>query len=75
MPDFDSVRRWRAQQEQETAARHDGRGAGLMSAAQLERFVQHYERLTRHALRVLPAQADALLVLDAAHAVASLQLR
>ncbi|GAC1633442.1 MAG: kinase [Nevskia sp.] len=75
VPDFDSVRRWRWQQECETAAAHGpGPARGLMSQPQLDRFLQHYERLTRHALQQLPAQAEALLVLDRDHAVTSLRL-
>ena len=39
--------------------RHAGPDApGLMSAAELARFVQHYERLTRHILVEMPARAD-----------------
>jgi len=30
----------------------------------LRRFLMHYERLSRHALRALPARADIRLVLD-----------
>jgi len=36
-----------------------------MSRAQLDRFVQHYERLTRHMLRTMPAIAGRTVVLDA----------
>lgn len=35
-----------------------------MSRAQLERFVQYYERVSRQALRTLPALADRVVVLD-----------
>lgn len=62
-PGFDIVPRWRWQQEQALRAR-DASRAG-MSRAQVERFVQHYERVSRQALRTLPASADAVLVLDA----------
>jgi D-glycerate 3-kinase len=36
-----------------------------MSPAVLRRFLLHYERLSRHALRTLPAIADVLVALDA----------
>lgn len=75
VPGFDCVRHWRWQQERETAALHGKAGGqGLMSQDQLEVFIQHYERLTRHALRVLPECADALLTLDRDHAVFSSRL-
>lgn len=63
-PDFASVYRWRGLQERklrEKAGRHADK---VMSEAQLQRFISHFERLTRHALRTLPERADWLLVLD-----------
>ena len=36
-----------------------------MGRAQVERFVQHYERVSRQALRTLPAIADVAIGLDA----------
>lgn len=75
VPDFDCVRRWRWQQEQETARQAGGSGAGLQSRQQIERFISHYQRLSLHALQVMPARADALLSLDARHRVSDLQLR
>lgn len=65
VPDFNSVRRWRWQQEQELAARQPGHA--IMTEDSLDRFLQHFERLTRHALRTLPEQADWLVVLNARH--------
>ena len=35
-----------------------------LTRAQLERFVQYYERVSRQALRTLPALADRVVVLD-----------
>lgn len=75
VPDFDCVLRWRWQQEQETARQAGGSGAGLQSRQQIERFISHYQRLSLHALQVMPARADALLGLDAEHRVIALQLR
>ncbi|MDX1496781.1 MAG: hypothetical protein R3352_04445 [Salinisphaeraceae bacterium] len=74
IPGFEQVAQWRGQQEDETKAQA-GHGKGLMSTAQLHRFIQHYERLTRHALNVLPQQADACLELDSQHGVADIYYR
>ncbi|MEN8720152.1 MAG: hypothetical protein ABF296_07820, partial [Oceanococcaceae bacterium] len=63
---WEQVRTWRAAQERETAARHP-QGTAVMGAPALERFLAHYERLTRHALAVMPARADMRLRLDTAH--------
>lgn len=71
VPAWEAVPRWREAQEQ--VLRQQGRGG--MSAAAVARFVAHYERLTRHMLRTLPARADLLLALDEDHAIASVQGR
>lgn len=67
VPGWEQVRRWRAQQERETASRNGGRSAYLDDDAR-ERFLAHYQRLTQHALAVLPGAADAVIGLDDAHA-------
>jgi D-glycerate 3-kinase len=59
-PGFDVVRGWRAEQEHKLWARA---GAG-MSDAELGRFVQHYERLTRWILEEMPARADWVVPLN-----------
>ncbi len=62
-PGFEAVPGWRLQQEQALQAA-EPRRAG-MDAARLARFVQHYERVSRHALQTLPDLADATVPLDA----------
>ena len=61
-PDFAVIPRWRWQQEQHMQAAQPDRSS--MSRAQLERFVQYYERVSRQALRTLPALADRVIALD-----------
>lgn len=60
-PGFDVVLDWR--REQEAAL-----GPRAMGEAALARFVQHYERLTRHILAEMPARADLVIELDRARA-------
>lgn len=73
-PDFAIVRRWRG--EQEEALRQAGSGGGrVMDGASLDRFVQHYERLTRHILSEMPARADLVLRLDEARRVTGASAR
>ena len=62
-PGFDIVPRWRWQQEQSLQAEQPDRHA--MTRAQVERFVQFFERTSRQALRTLPGIADAVAPLDA----------
>ena len=66
-PGFEVVQGWRTQQEHGLAQRTQqaGRdGAHIMSDAGVAAFIQHYERLTRHILREMPARADLTLRLD-----------
>jgi D-glycerate 3-kinase len=60
-PDYAIVTRWRDQQERVLRARAAPRA---MSPAALRRFLMYYERLSRQALRTLPAIADLRVVLD-----------
>jgi D-glycerate 3-kinase len=71
-PRFDVVARWRREQEQ---ALHRRAAPRAMGVAALRRFLAHYERLSRHALRTLPAKADVRLVLDDARAVRAVVAR
>ena len=61
-PDFETVPEWRWQQECALTA---GAARGGMSHAESNHFVQHFERLTRHMLRTLPATAERTVMLDA----------
>lgn len=60
-PGFDVVLDWRREQEAALGARAMGEGA-------LARFVQHYERLTRHILAEMPGRADLVIELDSGRA-------
>ena len=67
-PSFEKVFEWRELQESKLR-QAVGSGQGLMTAAQLRRFIQHYERLTRSCLERLPQQADILVRLGDDHAI------
>lgn len=54
-PDWEVVAQWREQQEAELRAKGAARA---MSRAEVRRFIQHYERLTRWILQEMPARAD-----------------
>lgn len=66
---------WRRLQERKLAAADTG-GAGtrIMSDAQVDRFVMHYERLTRHILAEMPGRADIVLDLDGSHSAARVHI-
>lgn len=70
-PGFEQVIAWRSLQEAKLAARLAalGEAGRTIVLAEIARFIQHYERLTRHILAEMPARADAVIPLDADHAV------
>lgn len=66
-PSFDVVYGWRMEQEHKLRRRIEEEGGdahGVMSDAQIEHFIGHYERLTRHILAEMPARADVVVHLD-----------
>ena len=70
-PSFDDVLRWRTEQEIRLRERTgtSEHAVGLMDDAALARFVQHYERLTRHCLASLPPQMDLVWTLGSDRAI------
>lgn len=71
-PDFATVYQFRDEAEQKLRETRGMGAPGVMSADQLGRFLQHYERITRHMLRTTPAVADLVLQLDAKRRVTAL---
>jgi len=66
-PSFDMVFEWRQNQEDKLAAMVGETGAAghrIMTPEQLRRFIQHYERVTRHGLATLPQKADVVFQLN-----------
>ena len=68
-PGFDAVYRWRLEQEQKLKRRLESEGAldqagGVMSEAEISRFILHYQRVTEQVLNDLPSKADLVYQLD-----------
>lgn len=60
-PSFDVVYRWRKEQEEKLRLAAGDQG---MTDAELDSFVMHFERWTRHMLNDVASRADALVELD-----------
>ncbi len=74
-PSFECVYEWRTKQEQKLIDKLTAAGKPLhdtMNAAQIKRFISHYQRLTEHGLQTLPAKANWLLRLHPSHAITDL---
>ena len=73
-PSMECVQEWRTLQEQKltdrVALHHDGAAhVGIMNPQQIQRFIMHYERLTRWMLTEMPARSDTLFVIDDQHRI------
>ena len=73
-PTFDVVAGWRKEQEAKLRA-SQGDAPGVMSAAEIDRFVQFYERLTRFMLIEMPPRADAVVRLAPDRHILGLEIR
>jgi len=69
-PDFAKVFEWRQNQEDKLAAKSAGQQTRIMNREQLRRFIQHYERITRHGLETLPLKADVVFQLTGEQTIA-----
>ena len=65
-PSYECVYQWRLEQEQKLAASllQGEQENRVMTATQIKRFIQHYQRLTEHSLKRLPGRVHYLFSLD-----------
>lgn len=79
--DFECVYDWRGLQEQKLKAASDGREPladkyrKIMNETELVRFIQHFERISRHTLSHLPATADVVLPVDRHHGITAIEVK
>ena len=74
-PSYEAIHRWRLEQERKLEASAGTGGTQVMDEAGVTRFIEHYERITRHNLAALPSRADVVLSLGEDHAVTSASYR
>jgi len=80
VPSMDAVFEWRSLQEKKLAERvkyiydtqQPTEHLRIMDEEQIQRFIQHYERLTRHMLEEMPGRADITLCLNDNHKVSEI---
>lgn len=66
-PAFSRVHAWRVEQEEKLRAKKIQLGestSNLMSAEEISRFIQHYQRITEYTLEALPEKCDVVYELD-----------
>jgi len=75
-PSFDCVLNWRIEQERKLSNRSAAKQhSQIMTEDAVQRFTQHFERLTRHCLTNLPSKVNHLYTLDAQRRVLSYHQR
>lgn len=72
--EFDRIYAWRSLQEKKlrqaaSASTSAAQQQHVMDDKQLKRFIQHYERISRHTLAHLPHSADVVLPIAANHSI------
>jgi len=76
---MERVHEWRRLQEEKLKRRiaregTSGAPSRVMSDAELERFIAHYERITRHLLEEMPERADIVFDIDERHQPAAVRI-
>lgn len=75
-PSFEDVYAWRLEQEHKLiAATANKDKSGIMDDQQIQRFIQHYQRLTEHALKTLPDTCDHVFELNSARAITAHKIK
>jgi D-glycerate 3-kinase len=82
VPSMEAVYEWRSLQEKKLAERvkyifdtqQPTDHLRIMNEDEIIRFIQHYERLTRHMLAEMPDRADITLVLNENHKISKIQI-
>ena len=72
-PGFEVVFDWRMQQERQLRESAGTGASAVMDEAGVARFIQHYERLTRHILAEMPGRADLTVRLDRNRAIVAFE--
>jgi D-glycerate 3-kinase len=70
-----SVVEWRGKQERKLAERSGPDGSKVMDKAALQRFIMHYERLTRSMLTEMPDRADLVFMLNQSQQICGVRIR
>lgn len=71
-PSFACVFNWRQKQEEKlikAIEKTSEKKTGIMNKKELQRFIEHYQRLTIHMLKVLPSKADIIYELNEDHQI------
>jgi D-glycerate 3-kinase len=68
-PTMDVIEEWRWLQERKLIDKQGTSGSGVMTQSQIKRFIQYYERLTRHNLSEMPSRAKLVYHVGSDHGI------
>lgn len=71
VPNFEHVQEWRIKQEHQTERKSNTQG---LSDIEVKDFIQHYERLTLHMIKIQNVIADVILKIGEDHQVKSMKI-
>ena len=74
IPEYEKVLEWRTLQESKLR-KSTNAPQQIMEGAEIERFVMHFERLTRSMMHEMPSRADILLKIDHQHQICRVDIR
>lgn len=74
IPGMTSVLEWRSKQERKLSQTAGRSGYRIMDTTELQRFIMHYERLTRAMLAEMPDRADLVFELNHSHQIDGVQI-
>jgi D-glycerate 3-kinase len=69
IPSFDKILEWRGVQEEKLVQKSAAAG---YEELHLDRFIVHFERLTRHMLQTMPSYADTIIDIDEQHRMSNM---
>ena len=78
IPDFDKVYEWRKLQEEKlrtSQSAQQNKHSKTMTDSEIDRFIMHYERITRHTLNEMPERCDILFEIGKNHRVNNVTAR
>ncbi|VAW61890.1 D-glycerate 3-kinase, plant type [hydrothermal vent metagenome] len=78
IPSFNKVYEWRKLQEKKLSAHtanKQGSKTAIMSDPEIEHFIMHFERITKHTLEEMPERCDILLPIEDNHQIKKISTR
>jgi len=74
-PSFECIYEWRELQEDKLRKSENNSKLTVMNQEQVKKFIQHFERITRHTISTLPDEVDILLPMNSQHEIERIEIK